>query len=109
MTTLTIDVVEFTVSNEIPYDPKKKPISGARIASNIFETTQTMRQVDMTDGGWGIMLDQAGFSAMTKLIARGDYLVGFKRRDRPTETLYAVREGVKKDVLGQFRSCIEHL
>ena len=109
MTTLTIDVAEFTVSNGIPYDPKKKPISGARIASNIFETTQAMRQVDMADGGWGIMLDQTGFSSMTKLIVRGDYLVGFKRRDRPTETLYAVREGVKKDVLGQFRSCIEHL
>ena len=46
MSTLTVDVVEFTVSNGIPYEPKRKPISSAKVVSNVFETT-AMRQIDM--------------------------------------------------------------
>jgi hypothetical protein len=81
ITSVTIDVVEFTLSNGTPHDPKKRPISRARIASNVFETTPEMHQVDWGDGGREITLDDAGFASLMNLVARGDYLVGFKRLD----------------------------
>jgi hypothetical protein len=109
ISSITVDVFEFTISNGIPYAPKRKSISSAKVVSNVFETTPVMRQVDMGDGGWGIMLDRSGFTSLTKLIERGDLLVAFKRNDSSNETVYAVREGVDKKVLGQFLSCVQRI
>jgi len=54
--TATVDVGTFTMSNGIPYNPRKTPIVDTGIVSNIFETAQHTKQVDMGDGGVGFLL-----------------------------------------------------
>lgn len=108
VSTLTVDVVEFTVSNGVPYDPRRRPISTARVVSNVFETT-TMPQVDMGDGGLGIALDPPNFGKALALVARGDYLIGFVPKGTDDETVYAVRQGVDAKVLGQFGECMNRM
>ena len=106
---LTLDVAEFTVSNGIPYDPKHRPISSFRIASNIFETGPQMKLVDMQDGGMGMSLDKASFGTMLKLVQRGDYLIVFKPVGAMDETVYVVRPGAEQQPLNQFAACLRQM
>ena len=106
---LTLDVGEFTISNGIPYDPKKRPITSFKIISNIFETGPQMKLVDMHDGGMGMALDQASFMTMLTLVQRGDYMVAFKPVGALDETVYVVRPGAEQKALGQFAACLRQM
>jgi len=107
---LTVDVVKFTVSNGVPFDPRKVPISSADVLSNIFQTTPEMQHFDMGDGGIGILVkDPERFTALVKLIKRGDYIVKFKRTDKADETNYAVKDGSDQKVMGQFVACLNRM
>ena len=109
MSSLTVDVLEFTVSNGIPIDPRRRPIYAVSIASDIFETTPKMPQISWGDSGVGIALGASSFSTMLKLVERGDYLVGFVPKGTDDEIVYAVRRGVDARVLGQFQECLKQM
>jgi hypothetical protein len=106
---LTVDVGEFTVSNGIPYDPKKRPITSFKIISNIFETGPQMKLVDMHDGGMGMALDQTSFMSMLTLVQRGDYLIAFKPVGALDETVYVVRPGADQQPMSQFAACLRQM
>jgi len=106
---LTLDVAEFTVSNGIPYDPKKRPITSFRIISNIFETGPQMKLVDMHDGGMGMALDQGSFISVLKLVQRGDYMIAFKPVGALDETVYVIRPGVDQQPMDQFATCLRQM
>jgi len=75
----------------------------------MFLRLQLCAKLTCWDGGRGIVLDASSFTSMIKLIDRGDYILAFKRNDRPDETLYAVRGRVDKQVMGQFLGCVKQL
>ena len=109
MSGLAIDVLEFTVSNGIPIDPRRRPIYALSIASNIFETTPKMPQVDWGGGGVGVGLDASSFSIMVKLIERGEYLIGFFPKGTDDEIVYVVRRGVDAQVRSRFQDCLRRM
>ena len=106
---LDVDVLEFTVSNGIPIDPRRRPVYAVSIASNIFETTPKMPQIDWGGGGVGVGLDASSFSIMVKLIERGDYLIGFFPKGTDDEIVYAVRRGVDVEVRSRFQDCLKQM
>jgi hypothetical protein len=107
--TLTFDVGEWTMSNGIPYDPRRVSIKSAGISSNVFMTTPQMKWIDMKDGGLGLSLSLEEFKTVLALVARGDYLISFTPKGAKEETVYAVRSGVDQKVLGQFQTCLKRM
>jgi hypothetical protein len=106
---LAVDVLEFTVSNGIAIDPRRRPIYALSIASNIFETTPKMPQIDWSNGGVGIGLDASSFSIVVRLIERGDYLIGFFPKGTDDEIVYAVRRGIDAQVRSRFQDCVRRM
>ena len=109
MSGLAVDVLEFTVSNGIPIDPRRRPIYALSIASNIFETTPKMPQIDWGGGSLGVGLDASNLSIMVKLIERGDYLIGFFPKGTDDEIVYAVRRGVDVEERSRFQDCLKRM
>jgi hypothetical protein len=107
--TATVDVAEFTMSNGIPYNPRRIPIVDAGIVSNLFETAQHTKQVDMGDGGIGIVLTAEQFALLMVVIVRGDYLVTYLAKGVKESTAFVVHEGVNSKVFEQFHSCTKKM
>lgn len=105
----TIDVVQFRVSNAIPYDPVRKPITSARIISNTFDSDKFTRRVVMGDGGLGYIFDDdqnlSKFTLLMALLKRGDYYIQFKRSDKHDITSYVVSQKVDDKFLREFLLC----
>lgn len=104
----TVDVGQFkNISNGIPYDPERKPITSARVLANTFDSDKVSTRVDMKDGGMGYRLNSdVNFSALLNLVKRGDYYLMFKRTDKPDMTTYVVREKVDPKLFQQFSACV---
>lgn len=104
----TVDAMQYRrVSNGIPYEPEKKPITSARVLSNSFDSDKVSSRVDMGDGGIGYKLttDESFFSLL-KLIGRGDYYVMFKRNDKSDSTKYVIAEKVDANILKELAACM---
>lgn len=106
--TFTIDAMQFRrVSNGIPYEPEKKPITSARVLSNMFDSDKVSSPMDMGDGGMGYKLNgNEAFFSLLKLVGRGDYYVMFKRSDRPDVTAYIVGEKIGNNILRELAACL---
>jgi hypothetical protein len=105
----TVDAVEFTISNGIPFNPKRIPIVSPSIASNMFETTPQMPQVDMHDGGFGIAVTPEQFGRLSALIVRGDYFVTYVPKGSSERVIWAIHDGVNAKVFGEYTDCIKKM
>jgi hypothetical protein len=107
--TATVDAGEFTMSNGIPYNPRKIAITDPSILSNIFETTSQMPRTDMGDGGFAISFTGEQFAALLTTIVRGDYMVIYLPKGATERTVWVVHDGVNAKAFGQFNECIKKM
>lgn len=107
--TVTVDAGEFTMSNGIPYNPRKIAITDPSILSNIFETTPQMPRTDMGDGGFAISFTAEQFAGLLTTIVRGDYMVTYVPRATTERVVWVVHDGVNAKAFGQFNECIQKM